>query len=96
MKYYKVECGNGYCGCNEEWVMFMNDDSTEEEIYDMIYNCYSYVDGFAQDGTQYLNGRELEEWWYVYNAQIWENMSYEEVSEEEYYRLIDVERWEER
>lgn len=88
MKYWKVEIGNGYCNCNEEFVTRTEDnDLTFEDCLDM----YSYTDGAAGIDP---NDEEYEEYSYV--ECISDNTTWEEIEEEEYRALIDEEGWEER
>ena len=50
MKYLKIWGGNGYCGCDFEEVLVVNDDMTEEEANDIAHEAamdnadtFSYV-----------------------------------------------------
>lgn len=96
MKYYKVECGNGYCKCNEEWVSKYEKEVNESWLYSDAFSRYSYADGFAGCECEYETEEEEEEWWGWYEQSIWDNLSIEEITKEEYSRLINEENWEER
>ena len=98
MRYWKVKCGNGYCGCDEEWLMETENDF-ELGCHD-IYDVYSYADGAAginpiseeDEDFDEENDISAEE----YEADIFENMCWEEISEEEFIELRDEEGWEVR
>ena len=88
MRYWKVEMGNGHCGCNEEFVTTTEDnDLTFEDCLDM----YTYTDGAAG-----LNPDDEEFEDYSYEEYISDDTSWEEIEEEEYYSLINDEDWEVR
>lgn len=93
MFYYKVECGNGYCGCDEEWLMVYEKEPDEDTVYHDAYECYSYEDGFAGSEKEYDTVEEEEEWWENYEQAIWENLSVEQIDEEEY-MAYEEEGWE--
>ena len=89
MRYWKVKMGNGYCGCDEEFVTTTteNNDLIFEDCLDM----YAYVDGAAGINP---NDEEFEE--YSYEECISDNTTWEEIEEEEYYSLVNDEDWEVR
>lgn len=88
MRYWKVEMGNGYCGCDEEFVTTTEDnDLTFEDCLDM----YAYADGA---GGIDPDDEEFEEYSYV--EYISDNTTWEEIKEEEYQSLINDEYWEVR
>lgn len=88
MRYWKVEMGNGYCGCDEEFVTTTEDnDLTFEDCLDM----YVYADGA---GGIDPDDEEFEEYSYV--EYISDNTTWEEIKEEEYQSLINDEYWEVR
>jgi len=33
MKYFKIICSNGYCGCDEEWYEIADDTTDEDDFY---------------------------------------------------------------
>lgn len=85
MRYWKVEMGNSYCGCDEEFVTTTeNDDLTFEDCLDM----YAYTDGA---GGIDPDDEEFEEYSYV--ECIFDNTIWEEIKEEEYQSLINDEYW---
>ena len=88
MRYWKVEMGNGYCGCDEEFVTKTNDN--EELNFEDCLCMYSYSDGAA--GID-LEDEEFEEYTY---ADIAEDSTWEEITEEEYQFLINERQLEER
>ena len=89
MRYWKVEMGNGYCGCDEEFVTrtIDNEDLDFEECLSM----YSYEGGVAGLNP---DDEEFEEC--SYEECIAENTTWEEITKEEYQSLIDEDGLEER
>lgn len=88
MRYWKVEMGNGYCGCDEEFVTETKDN--EVLSFEDCLFMYAYSDGAAGIDPE---DEEFEE--YSYEDCIAENTTWEEITEEEYQILIDI-GWEER
>ena len=91
MKYIKVSVGNGYCGCDEEYLLEESDGANEDEIFDDILGTYSYESGAAGIDP---DDEEFEE--YSYEDCIADNTSWDEIDEEEFIRLRDEENWEVR
>ena len=89
MKYYKVEMSNGYCGCDDNFVTVVDDD-TELSLADCM-EMYMYADGAAGIDP---NDEEFAD--YLYEENIADNSTWEEISEEEYRKLVDEEYWEKR
>ena len=89
MKYYKVEMSNGYCGCDDNFVVTTNDDT--ELSFEDCMEMYTYADGADCIDP---DDEEFEE--YSYEENIAENSFCEEISEEEYRKLVDEQYWEER
>lgn len=88
MRYWKVEMGNGFCGCNDEFVTTTeNSDLTFEDCLDR----YCYTDGAAG-----LNPDDEEFEDCPYEEYISDNSSWEEIEEEEYQYLVNDEGWEVR
>ena len=86
MRYWKVEMGNGYCGCDEEFVTTTKDnDLTFEDCLEM----YTYTEGAAGLDP---NDEDFEEYSYV--ECISDNTTWEEIEEEEYQSLVNDEDWE--
>jgi hypothetical protein len=88
MKYYKVEMGNGYCGCDDNFVV-TTDDDTELSLADCM-EMYVYADGAAGISP---DDEEFAE--YPYEENVADNSTWEEITEEEYRKLVDEEYWEE-
>jgi len=82
MRYWKVEMGNGYCGCNEEFVTKTKDNEVLS-FKDCLF-MYTYSDGAAGIDPE---DEEFEE--YSYEECIAENTTWEEITKEEYQALID-------
>ena len=95
-RYYKVNCGNGCCGCDEEWLMEITD--SYELIAEEVIDCYSYESGAAginPDDPEFDPDSEEFEG-ETYEEMIYDNLSFEEISEEEFKNLRDEEGWEVR
>ena len=91
MKYFKVEVGNGYCGCDEEWVT--ETEADDLNFWDDILEQYSYQTGFAGMDEDEFDEDEFGE---TYEDKICENAFWEEISYDEFIRLQDEEGWEQR
>lgn len=98
MNYFRVEAGNGLCGCNEKWITATEEDDLN--FYEDILQCYSYESGYA--GIEYD-----EDMWAEYDEEdndsgigyenaICENSCWEKITEEEFVYLRDEEGWDER
>lgn len=90
MRYFSVSCGNGYCGCDEAWLM---EGEEFPECTDVI-ECYTYESGAAGINIGYDEDDDISEEEYYENMM--ENIFIDEISEEEYIRLRDEEGFEER
>ena len=81
MRYWRIECGNGYCGCDEQWVA----EAEEEPTLDDVLNDYSYTFGCA--GLE-IGDDESDD---ITEEDYYENLCDEccvtEITEEEYWRL---------
>lgn len=93
MRYWKIECSNGFCGCNETFYIKVDSDSeglVENIGNDIINSQYSYAEPDERfitydedDEESYEN--TVEE--YLENRLFW----HEEVTKEEYEE--NKERW---
>lgn len=96
MRYYKVKCGNGYCGCDEE---FLTECDGELEFMDIL-EMYCYTDGAAGLNPMDLDSEDFDPdddiSYDEYLEGIADNTSLEEIDEEEFIRLRDEEGWEAR
>jgi hypothetical protein len=90
MRYFSVSCGNGYCGCDEEWLM---EGEIEPESTDII-DCYTYESGAGGLRIGDDEDDDISEEEYYQNMM--DNISIEEISEEEFINLRDNEYWEVR
>lgn len=94
MKRVLANMSNGYCGCDEQYIMSFSDDASSEEIWDYLLEAYTYNaynDGIASNEISEEEAEEegydsIEEFW---EAQIEEYSTYEEISEEEYRSYIE-------
>ena len=89
--YILVNAGNGFGGCDEEYLLEMNDNASDREIYDAILDSYTYESGAAGIDP---DDEEFEE--YSYEDCIADNTGWEEISEEEFIRLRDEKDYEVR
>ena len=89
MRYWKVEMGNGFCGCDEQFLTTTKKD--EELDFEDCLEMYNYTDGAANIDP---SDEEFEEYSYV--ECISDNTTWEEIEEEEYQSLINNEDWEVR
>ena len=90
MRYFYVSCGNGSCGCNEEWLM----ESEEFPECTDVIECYSYETGAAGINIGDDEDDDISEEEYYENMM--ESVFIDEISEEEYIRLRDEDGFEER
>ena len=85
MKYYKITCTNGYCGCDEDYYIEANSDS--EAWKEADYICSS-VYSFAEPDERFVedidNWDEIEE--YCMNVEAY----VKEISEKEY---LEAKKW---
>ena len=45
MKYFKITCTNGYCGCNEDfYITAKNESDVWDEAEEILTNVYSFWD----------------------------------------------------
>lgn len=89
MKYWKVEMRNGYYGCDDNFVTKTEDDT--ELTFSDCMDMYVYADGAAGIDP---DDEEFEEC--SYEETVSDYSSWEEISEEEYRKLVDEKYWEER
>jgi len=85
MKYFKITCSNGYCGCDEEWYEVAEDTATAED-----YDLEDYLQGYCflepdkrfVDPDDYETEEEYEEAYEEYQEYI--SVDIEEITREEY------------
>jgi hypothetical protein len=90
MKYFKITCSNGYCGCDEEWFEEAEDTATADD-----FNCEDYLQnyGFYDPDARFIDPddfeteEEYEEAYADYQANI--SIDVEEITREEYDRLYE-------
>ena len=85
MKYFKITCSNGYCGCDEEWYEAADDSATESDFEcDDYLQSYGFYEPDARfvDPDDYDTEEEYLEAYDDYQANIC--ISVEEITEEEY------------
>ena len=83
MRYFHVSCGNGYCGCGEEWVMA---SETMPDI-DEVVECYTYLDGAG--GLDIGEDEDCDITEEEYYENIYENTCVEEITLQEFNDLIE-------
>lgn len=98
MRYWKVEFGNGYCGCDEEFVYQQEDIDIKENFLDFVMVYYTYAEGAASInvGTEEeVEAGEAEITDDEYVQDILDYSFVEEITKEEYDELV-ADGWEER
>ena len=82
MKYFKITCSNGYCGCDETFYYEVDDNTNLDNLAsEILWNDYN----FYEPDDRFLCYEDEEEYDYAYeeyqdNCEVW----YEEVTKEEY------------
>ena len=89
MRYWKVKMGNGYCGCDDN---FLTTTEEKELLFEDCLDMYVYSDGAA--GIDPDDEEEFD-MFYSYEDGIADNSDWEEITEEEYQALIEDD-WEVR
>lgn len=84
MTYYKIECNNGYCGCDETfYVALSEDEDIDEYAQDVLENRYAF---YEPDG-RFIPGKSwgddiTDEEYDDYMEDL--SVDWEEISKEEY------------
>lgn len=61
MKYFRITCTNGYCGCNEDfYITAENESDAWEEAEEILTNEYSFWDPDSRFVDDLENWDELE------------------------------------
>lgn len=94
MHYYFGTYSNGYCGCNEEYLLSGNEDELEmykifEDSLLDVYSCAYPDERFIEVYSyEYDSEEEYEEAWgnaeEEYHERCYENSSLEEITKEQY------------
>ena len=100
MRYYKVKFGNGYCGCDDEFVFKQeeNEISIEEDFLEFVNAYYTYAEGAAGidiGSEEEVEAGEAEMTEDEYIENILDYSCLEEITKEEYDELVE-DGWEER
>ena len=91
MRYIQVFASNGFCGCNEEYLLEEPDNVNDDWIYSDILDTYT-----CESGAYGMNPDDEEFEEYSYEDYIADNTTWEEITEEEFIDLRDNEGWEVR
>lgn len=79
MKYFKITCTNGYCGCNEDfYIEAENESNAWDEAEEILTNVYSFWDPDSRFVDDPGNWDELEEYYENCEAFV------DEITKEEY------------
>lgn len=84
MKYYRITCSNGYCGCNEDFYEELEDNEDIDVVAeDILFNYY----GFAEPDGRFIPGKSFDdeitdEEYDDYQSELC--VGWEEITEEEY------------
>ena len=87
MRYVKFSGGNGYCGCDWEEFLAVDDDTTETDLTNTAQQlAYDYAEGYEHvaEGYDYEDGWDSDE----SEKEYYENVNYtwKWISKEEYER----------
>lgn len=85
MKYFKITCSNGYCGCEEAQYEEVLDDIVESDFYLEDYvQSYSFLEPDSRfvDRDNYETEEEYEDAYAEYQENI--SVDVEEITKEEY------------
>ena len=64
MRYFKITCTNGYCGCNEDfYIIAENESGAWDEAEEILTNVYSFWDPDSRFVDDPENWDELEEYY---------------------------------
>lgn len=84
MKYYKITCTNGYCGCDEDYyIEAENNSDAWDEAYEILENEYSFIE--PDERMIDINDEEELEY-YAENIEVFVR----EISKEEY---LEAKEW---
>ena len=90
MYYYKLNMDNGYCGCDETYLLKTEIELTDEDFSAYIDGYYSYSDGFGGfDNDWESNWETYDDFWDDYIESILENSCYIEIDEAEFEYWVD-------
>lgn len=90
MRYYKMFFSNGYCGCDEIYLLKTETELTNEDFKGYLDCYYSYSDGFAGfDNDWESNYDSYDDFWDDYIESILDNSHYNEVSKVYFDELVD-------
>lgn len=90
MYYYKLKMGNGYCGCDETYLLKTETELTPEDFAGYLDGYYSYSDGFAGfDDNWELDWDSYDDFFDNYIECILNNSWYTEVDKTEFDKLVD-------
>lgn len=92
MGYYKIECSNGLCGCDDYYLLELGEDPTAADILET----YVYTSGYAGQENDIEDGESYDDYMERYEQDILEYSCWVEITEEEFIRLRDEESWEVR
>ncbi len=83
MKYYKITCSNGYCGCNEDFYEELEDDENIDEIADdILFNYYGFAEPDGRFVGKSWDDEITDEEYDEYQQNLC--VDWEEITEEEY------------
>lgn len=57
MKYFKITCSNGYCGCDEEWF-----EEAEDTVTAKDFDCKGYISNYSfyDPGASFVDPDDFE------------------------------------
>ena len=90
MYYYKLFMGNGYCGCDETYLLKTETKLTDEDFKGYIDDYYTYSDGFwGFDDDWELEWDSYDDFWDGYIQTILDDSYYAEISKAEFDALAE-------
>ena len=90
MYYYKLDMGNGYCGCDETLLLKTDRPIDDQDFTDYVSTYYPYYDGFAGfDNDWESDYEDYDEFLDAYAENVYESSCYIEIDEAEFNELAD-------
>lgn len=90
MYYYKLNMGNGYCGCDKTYLLKTDRPIDNQDFSDYISTYYPYYGGFAGfDNDWESDYEDYDEFLDSYEDSVYENCYYIEIDEAEFEQWVD-------
>lgn len=90
MYYYRLEMSNGYCGCDETYLLKTETELTNEDFNAYLEFYYSYSDGFAGFDNDWESSYDsYDDFWNSYIESIVDNSYYDAVNKVDFDKLVE-------